>query len=714
MNELYDFLRTSGMDAGLATGLLSIVLRGAMILVLAMVASLLLRRAAASTRHLAWMLAIVAVLLLPFLGAALPSWNVPLLSGAYESLRAPAATMNLEPAEKSDEGLILVKSEGSTRVEARRAAVAAGDAPEAAAVSSRLTGVLTASAASLLLMVWLVGAATILLYILLGMVGAWRLAASARPVRDASWLEALDEMIDRLDVRRPVQLLSSHEARVPMVWGVVRPVVLLPDDAQTWDAERQKCVLAHELAHVRRLDTLTQMAAGLACALHWPNPLVWKAAHRMRLEREHACDEQVLRSVRTKPSRYATHLMNIAQHAPSSLIRPAGAVSMARRSQLEGRILSILESPERQTETQPAGWTVALVALLLVIPIAAVNPVAQPGAPVWSGPAAISAPAAPHAGPALYAGRDDLIHQVFSVAPGGSLFISSDNGNIEVRTHSRDEVRLEVQRTPRGRATADDFIVSSNQAGNEVRIRGESRRLRGGDGVNVQFIVTIPARFDVSLKTGGGNISVDDLDGHIEAETSGGNLALGRVTGKVRAQTSGGNIHLQDTEGDVDVQTSGGDLRIGQVGGRVRARTSGGNINVAGAEGNLDVSTSGGNVRLGRILGAVEAHTSGGNIDVDEVGGPIDAQTSGGSIQARITKQPAADSRLKTSGGNVTVYLAEGLGLEIEANADGGTVQSEVPIVSKGSLREDHVRGTIGGGGPRLVLEGGFVQIKRL
>ena len=83
---------------------------------------------------------------------------------------------------------------------------------------------------------------------------------------------------------------------MPMTWGWLRPVVLLPGDSEVGRPERRHVVLLHELAHVKRLDCLTQQLAQLSCAVYWFNPLSWWASMRMMVERERACDDLVLLS----------------------------------------------------------------------------------------------------------------------------------------------------------------------------------------------------------------------------------------------------------------------------------------------------------------------------------------------------------------------------------------------------------------------------------
>jgi beta-lactamase regulating signal transducer with metallopeptidase domain len=60
----------------------------------------------------------------------------------------------------------------------------------------------------------------------------------------------------------------GDDPAVPITWGVRKPVVLLPVSAQEWDSSLRAAAILHELAHVRRLDNLTQLFALFTCAVH--------------------------------------------------------------------------------------------------------------------------------------------------------------------------------------------------------------------------------------------------------------------------------------------------------------------------------------------------------------------------------------------------------------------------------------------------------------
>ncbi|MEW5931287.1 MAG: M56 family metallopeptidase [Gemmatimonadota bacterium] len=231
---------------------------------------------------------------------------------------------------------------------------------------------------TLLLLAWAAGTALLALRLGFGLARVWWLERRAEEITDDAWVRAVDLLARRLRVGRIVTLLRAPGATVPMTWGLLRPVVLLPAEADGWDDERRAAVLAHELAHVRRWDAATQWVAHLARVLFWFNPLVWMACRRVCEEREHACDDAVL-AMGTQPTRYADHLLEIVR-ALGTAEGPAAALAMARRSQFEGRLLAILDRATPRGGVTRRGVLATLCATAAcVVPLAALG--AAPSAP---------------------------------------------------------------------------------------------------------------------------------------------------------------------------------------------------------------------------------------------------------------------------------------------------------------------------------------------
>jgi hypothetical protein len=94
--------------------------------------------------------------------------------------------------------------------------------------------------------------------------------------------------------------------------------IILPAAATAWGDARLRAVLLHEGAHVARRDTLLGLLGDAACAVYWFHPLSWLTARRARLERERACDDAVLtRGI--DPADYATALLDVARQAHGRL-----------------------------------------------------------------------------------------------------------------------------------------------------------------------------------------------------------------------------------------------------------------------------------------------------------------------------------------------------------------------------------------------------------
>ena len=107
-----------------------------------------------------------------------------------------------------------------------------------------------------------------------------RLRRNSHAVTDSKWRELLSEVRRDLSVHAAVELRIGGNSIPPMMWGIFRPTILFPSPAAGWTVDRLRLVLAHELAHVKRKDRLTQVLVQFAYVVYWFNPLVWMAARR--------------------------------------------------------------------------------------------------------------------------------------------------------------------------------------------------------------------------------------------------------------------------------------------------------------------------------------------------------------------------------------------------------------------------------------------------
>jgi len=194
-----------------------------------------------------------------------------------------------------------------------------------------------------------------------------------------------------------------------VVLGFLKPVILLPADGAL---EASEAILRHELAHVRRRDDWTNLVQHCINALFFFHPAIWWVSKRISLEREIACDDQVLHSTR-RPRAYALLLADLATRMQPSLLAPGVSTN---QSQLKQRIDMILNS-NRNTSPRLAkarlGLLAMAAALLAVAAIYFAPRLAfaqSAGAPA---PAPVAIPEAPGAGTA-------------SVAPAAVIAVSEE------------------------------------------------------------------------------------------------------------------------------------------------------------------------------------------------------------------------------------------------------------------------------------------------
>lgn len=407
--------------SALALLLLDASIKGSVLLLLAWAATRLIRRAPAAARHLVWSAALAGVVLLPLLGAVVPRWRVLPLPGSVAGVAAEVPSV---PEVGTTAGMEEVVEFGASTAATTAPSPDVSPSVGGGEVLSENTGAeksLAPDWRTLLLLAWAAGTALLALRLGYGLARVWWLERRAEEITDDAWVRAVDLLARRLRVGRIVTLLRAPGATVPMTWGLIRPVVLLPAEADAWDDERRAAVLAHELAHVRRWDAATQWVAHLARVLFWFNPLVWMACRKVCEEREHACDDAVL-AMGTQPVRYADHLLEIVR-ALGTAEGPAAALAMARRSQFEGRLLAILDrATPRGGVTRRGVLATLCVTAACVVPLAALGaaPAAvapQPAAAearqarsdaLAASSPAVRGPAAPGVEPAAAAAPDGI------------------------------------------------------------------------------------------------------------------------------------------------------------------------------------------------------------------------------------------------------------------------------------------------------------------
>lgn len=338
-------------------------IRDLVLLAVAGLASMAVRKAGAAVRHAVWIAAAAGMLILPVLQVAVPSWPVPV----WVERAAPAPDVVIEPLP-----LELPGSVQTTTVNPPPKPLDYG---------------------AILLAVYLAGAALLLARQASSSVKLDKLIRGSASVEQNRLAEAAQAV--GYTGRLP-EVRESGLVRVPFTCGVTEPVIVLPAGWREWPPVKLFAVLAHETAHVARLDWLTARLAAVNKAVNWWNPAAWWLERHLAAEAEEAVDEMALAAV-GDVKQYASAVVDFAIAMQGRSLGAMEATAMARSTKVGRRVERILASDAAGLRSlrRSVILMIAVVAVPLVVLAATALPEVRHVGPNEPLVAAILAPETP-------------------------------------------------------------------------------------------------------------------------------------------------------------------------------------------------------------------------------------------------------------------------------------------------------------------------------
>ena len=304
-----------------------------------------LRRSTAEARYLAACLGLAAMALAPILTATYY---------ANERLTPPTqATAALLTDADADTSLMPAPAS----LEPDSALVSSSRDPLQVWWSTRLAPWLPT-----IVVLWIGGVLALSLNLLRGWIQIQRLLRRATPMTASIWPARLRLMADRLGIRQAVRLVKSARVDVPAVIGWLRPAIVVPVSVvAALSPAHLDAILAHELAHIRRRDYLVNLVQSVVETLLFYHPAVWWVSRRIRVEREHCCDD-LAASLCDSRLAYASALASLETlraQSPALVMPATGGVLLHR--------IRRLVEPRSSIPEFSGGFAMCVVATLLLL-----------------------------------------------------------------------------------------------------------------------------------------------------------------------------------------------------------------------------------------------------------------------------------------------------------------------------------------------------------
>ena len=201
--------------------------------------------------------------------------------------------------------------------------------------------------------------------------GLLRLRALRRRARELDVSElplAERSILQESSPRRDVRICISNEINAPTAVGFIRPAVLIPEwTLSELSAEKLRSVLLHELGHLRRWDDWTNLLQKVLRTIFFFHPAIWWIDSRLCLEREMACDDMVLAATNDARA-YAECLVSLAE---KSMLRRGVALAVAAVGRVRQMTLRLSRILDQNSRGRVPGVAMASISIFGVLAIAA-------------------------------------------------------------------------------------------------------------------------------------------------------------------------------------------------------------------------------------------------------------------------------------------------------------------------------------------------------
>jgi DUF4097 and DUF4098 domain-containing protein YvlB len=252
-----------------------------------------------------------------------------------------------------------------------------------------------------------------------------------------------------------------------------------------------------------------------------------------------------------------------------------------------------------------------------------------------------------------------------SFATSGNVLVTVDNevGLVSITGSETDSTTVSIEAdTPGAEELVERATVECRQSGGRDHIVVKIPRMHGmkfirRNGVTIR--IDMPRGGDVGVSTASADVELNGTLGDTEVKTCSGDITADD-TDELRAKSASGDISVGTVEGELRMHSASGDLRVNRVDGRASVTTTSGDVEVGAAADRIDMRSTSGNLRLGDLDGDASLVAVSGDVRV--------LSCSAGRVQVRSVS------------GDISIGIAEGVNLRVDAQSMSGRVSSDIPL----------------------------------
>ena len=329
---------------------------------------------------------------------------------------------------------------------------------------------------------------------------------------------------------------------------------------------------------------------------------------------------------------------------------------------------------------------------------------------------------------------DDQLAQAFPA--GASLHVTDTRGAVNIVSSEDDQIRVVVHKriSAESQAEADKWNASTKPqitvSGSVVTLNANNQGA-GDHWVAQDLDVTLPRKASVVISTHYGDVSVIGREGDLDITSQKGDVTTTDITGKVGLKLDHSSARITQVSSDVSIDGRSNDVSIEDVKGAVHLdgefmesvklakisqpvtfKSSRTDMDFSRLDGDLDLDS--GDLQASDLVGPLRLSTRSKDIRLTGVSGDVRLQDENGSVELRMNK--LGSMQVDNRKGDIQIYVPDKAGFQLDARARNGEVETDFDQLKIDNANDQAIAtGTVGGGGPRLVVnnEHGTIEIRK-